>query len=94
VKQLQLIIAALAPQVLLIEEDEGWAKMWVLDFLVSQKICTPKTFTRFGSISISRCQDFVTFFSEKTGPSYLSKYAESVISLKLLRSFYPPRRVF
>ena len=32
----------------------------------------------------SRCQDFVTFFTEKTGPSYLSKYAESVIS-------YPPK---
>jgi hypothetical protein len=55
--------------------------MWVL---VSQKICTPKTFTGFGSISISRCQDFVTFFTEKTGPPYLSKYAESVIS-------YPPK---
>ena len=63
------------------EEDEGGAKMWVL---VSQKICTPKTFTGFGSISISRCQDFVTFFTEKTGPPYLSKYAESVIS-------YPPK---
>ena len=63
------------------EEDGGGAKMWVL---VSQKICTPKTFTGFGSISISRCQDFVTFFTEKTGPPYLSKYAESVIS-------YPPK---
>jgi hypothetical protein len=63
------------------EEDEGGAKMWVL---VNQKISTPKTFTRFGSISISRCQDFVTFFTEKTGPSYLSKYAEPVIP-------YPPK---
>jgi hypothetical protein len=46
-----------------------------LNFLVYQKICPPKTFSRFSSISrdlYCRCQDlnfdFVTFFTENTGP--------------------------